>query len=514
MKNTILAIIFTTLMIGQNEYMEQILIPDNVPGLSMIGTIIAMNQDYIFATGTSSKVYIFQRQGTEWIESQVIQGPTDQLFGLTMCLNDNFAFIGAPGDPLDGHIYVYELENELWVEHSTLYDNENSWFFGQYIDCTEERFIVRSNFHTIDVYDYNGFEWINQSTISNEQSTGFGYALHLYNNLVFSGTLAGGPDARSVFSFELIDNEWIQTDVISIENIEQDNAFGSDIIYDNNQLFISAPGNDGGVETVSGLVYVFEYNGSSWQEIDVISSSNPMIGDRFGKSIDIAGDYIAIGSPEYNYAGYKTGALYIFQRNEDSFIEHKIVYPTDIISGDLFGISVKIEENYVIAGAPIKNNLTGAVYVFDPNDNSLHANFAGMTLSGQAPANVEFHDLSQGNPTSWQWDFNDDGVIDSTEPNPSYTYLFQGNYTVSLTVFDAESESSFSKESYIYVSSDLIIGDVDLSGNLDVLDIVLIVGFILGESELTEIQTQAGDLNGSGIIDVIDIVLLVDLILN
>jgi PKD repeat protein len=61
------------------------------------------------------------------------------------------------------------------------------------------------------------------------------------------------------------------------------------------------------------------------------------------------------------------------------------------------------------------------------------ANFTADTLSGDAPLTVHFTDLSTGIINSQEWDFDNDGTIDSTEQNPTYTFNIPGNYTVSLT---------------------------------------------------------------------------------
>src|SRR5690606_3596878 len=54
---------------------------------------------------------------------------------------------------------------------------------------------------------------------------------------------------------------------------------------------------------------------------------------------------------------------------------------------------------------------------------------------GQAPLTVNFTNQSFGNITSYAWDFNGDGVADSTAANPpAYTYTQPGDYTVSLIV--------------------------------------------------------------------------------
>ena len=47
---------------------------------------------------------------------------------------------------------------------------------------------------------------------------------------------------------------------------------------------------------------------------------------------------------------------------------------------------------------------------------------------------VTFTDKSQGEIDKWEWDFDGDGVVDSYEQNPTYQYLDDGIYDVTLTV--------------------------------------------------------------------------------
>ena len=61
------------------------------------------------------------------------------------------------------------------------------------------------------------------------------------------------------------------------------------------------------------------------------------------------------------------------------------------------------------------------------------AKFEASSTEGTAPLTVKFTDGSEGNPTSWSWDFNNDNIPDSTEQSPTYTYA-AGQYTASLTV--------------------------------------------------------------------------------
>ncbi|MDD1687921.1 DUF2341 domain-containing protein, partial [Methanoregula sp.] len=79
------------------------------------------------------------------------------------------------------------------------------------------------------------------------------------------------------------------------------------------------------------------------------------------------------------------------------------------------------------------------------------ASFSANATSGTAPVSVQFTDLSYG-ATGWQWDFNNDGTIDSTEKNPVYTYTAAGTFTVNLTATNAYGSATESKTAYITVT--------------------------------------------------------------
>ena len=73
---------------------------------------------------------------------------------------------------------------------------------------------------------------------------------------------------------------------------------------------------------------------------------------------------------------------------------------------------------------------TALVRVFD---DPLVPNFTATPLSGVPSLTVNFTDQTSGNPTNWQWDFENDGTPDSFSQNPSYTYTSGGFKTVTLT---------------------------------------------------------------------------------
>jgi PKD repeat protein len=78
------------------------------------------------------------------------------------------------------------------------------------------------------------------------------------------------------------------------------------------------------------------------------------------------------------------------------------------------------------------------------------ADFTASPPGGEAPLTVSFTDLSNGDPTSWEWDLGDG--TGSLEQNPSHEYADPGRYTVSLTVPDAWKTETETKVRYITVT--------------------------------------------------------------
>jgi PKD repeat protein len=82
------------------------------------------------------------------------------------------------------------------------------------------------------------------------------------------------------------------------------------------------------------------------------------------------------------------------------------------------------------------------------------AAFSATPTSGTAPLKVDFSDASTGSPTSWAWDFQNDGTVDSTERNPSFTYTQPGTYSVKLTASNAGGSDAEIKTGYVTVGSE------------------------------------------------------------
>jgi formylglycine-generating enzyme required for sulfatase activity len=73
------------------------------------------------------------------------------------------------------------------------------------------------------------------------------------------------------------------------------------------------------------------------------------------------------------------------------------------------------------------------------------ASFTATPTSGSAPLTVQFTDTSTQSPLWWLWDFDNDGVFDSAQQNPSWTYTQNGIYSVRLVVANFLGSSSVTR---------------------------------------------------------------------
>ena len=181
--------------------------------------------------------------------------------------------------------------------------------------------------------------------------------------------------------------------------------------------------------------------------------------DTFEEHEDIAGLPIEPVQIDWNGVNYfkqklTNGALFLDQSglNEAFWIGENIWNSWMCPSS----IGLPISSQYL----DFQNNLyqtvdfeNGRIYYDWANTHTvyLRAEYDADNRFGTSPLEVNFTDLSVGSITSWEWDFDSDGTIDSYEQNPTYTYNLSGVYSVSLKINDGNDIDWEIKSQYIEV---------------------------------------------------------------
>jgi PKD repeat protein len=134
------------------------------------------------------------------------------------------------------------------------------------------------------------------------------------------------------------------------------------------------------------------------------------------------------------------------------------------------------------------------------NFERLIARFEADTVNGEAPFTATFTDQSTGNPTAWEWDFNADGVVDSTDQNPSWTYTERGSNTVICKVVAGDKSDTTIRTGYINVTADILADGVDFS------DLAYMAEVWLTSDQSADIAPPGGD----GIVNLLDFAVLAE----
>jgi serine protease len=89
------------------------------------------------------------------------------------------------------------------------------------------------------------------------------------------------------------------------------------------------------------------------------------------------------------------------------------------------------------------------------------SNFLTDKTAGGLPLEVQFTDISLSDPVypilSWQWDFDNDGTIDSEEQNPVWIYDEPGDFAVKLITTNALNSDTLILENLITVNSGYLV---------------------------------------------------------
>lgn len=151
--------------------------------------------------------------------------------------------------------------------------------------------------------------------------------------------------------------------------------FGFSLGMSGLRLVAGAPGTDHEDVppiTDAGMVYIYDLDDELWVQDESIISSDPDIGDRFGYSVGISGDRVIAGAPfDDPSAVSNAGSAYVYIADSGGWDQEQKLNASDATAGDRFGYSVAISGNVAVIGAPEDDHSSvtnaGAVYIFRNN---------------------------------------------------------------------------------------------------------------------------------------------------
>lgn len=364
----VILLLGTTSMWGQTwSQIDKIVASDRQPGdhfssASQASYGVSIYGDYAIAGAPNDdhsgfqdagSAYVYRRDANcNWVQMQKLVAPipnTSDYFGYAVAIFGNFIVVSGRNDDEDenelntmsgsGSAYIFENISGVWTftQKIVASDREVGGAFGHDLDITARRIIVGA--------------W------GDDQGGGVPYSINSGAAYIFRYNGATWTEVQKLTASDRSDHDW----------------FGVSVAISGEYAIVGAHQEDedaAGLNTMtsSGSAYMFEFNGSSWSQVDKITSSDRGANEYFGLAVDIDFDRAIVGArsdaQDENGANSMTaaGSAFVFKRDPGSgmWLPEDKLDASDRASGDRFGYSVGISGSLAIVGAALEDhNATG-----------------------------------------------------------------------------------------------------------------------------------------------------------
>lgn len=226
------------------------------------------------------------------------------------------------------------------------------------------------------VYRWTGTTWAFEAILTASNGVGFdffGSAVAISCDTIVVGArqanINGTPLQGAAYVFTRNGTTWTQQARLVATDGAGFDFLGKSVAIDGDTIVAGAPGKDNGANGDQGAAFVFTRSGSVWTQQAKLLSADGAVGDYFGFCVAISGNTIAAGAPldAFGSSMYQ-GSAYIFTRGGSSWSQSQKLIPDDGATNDVFGWSVAISGNTVVASAHLHdlaaNIDQGQAYVF------------------------------------------------------------------------------------------------------------------------------------------------------
>lgn len=202
-----------------------------------------------------------------------------------------------------------------------------------------------------------------------------GYSVALAGIRVVAGApfrSAAGQRSGAIYVFRNDAAGWSQELELTPLGLGARDELGRAVAIDGSVVAAGAPGDDDRGSS-AGAVYVFDLDAGSGPAESKLVASDGAAGDGLGFSLALSGARLLAGAPYADRAGLpgggrQAGAVYVFERQGESWIETAKLVASDGAASALFGSSLAFDGNRAVIGARLDDQAgtnAGAVYVFE-----------------------------------------------------------------------------------------------------------------------------------------------------
>jgi len=311
--------------VGTNWVEEQVLqAPDQDEfALLRFGGCVAVHGNAILV-GSTNSVYAFRFDGSTWLHEQTLQAldSTITLFGNSVSMDGNIAAIGAYNHPSGGdgrgRVYVFEYDGSAWVEQQMLQasDQQDFALFGYKVSVSGTMLIVSNSASamppepfTTKAYIFRkiGSTWSERQILQPSDTPDLGYGF----SVAISGSFAlvsspfhhsGGSQRGQAYLYQYDGSVWSEIQILQ-DPAETDNVFFGYSCDISPYTAVVARG---------GEAHVFRNNGGIWSLEQILAPSDGLMSSGYGIMSAIHYDRVVVGAWVHPSGGTARGRAYIY----------------------------------------------------------------------------------------------------------------------------------------------------------------------------------------------------------
>ena len=371
-------------------------------GTTAIISAYGYDHDRLYEYDNQGSVYIASWDGGSWNTEHIFirYGTEGDEFGNSVSISGNgrTAVVGAwKDDGYDngyqdnqGAAYIFEKSGSTWKVIKKIFDGESGHsgaLFGKSVSVSSDSNTIAVGSHHYDsnrgaVYVFrrnqngkNHWGLHSKILVSNSQENDFlGTSVSVSGdgNRIVAGANGKNSNRGIVFVFEWNGVSWNENIIDQINLVPDDNfGISTSISSDGNVIAIGAYGRS----NYRGSVFVFQNNGFHWSqregEIIPIDGSNY---DQFGRNVVLSGngDVLSVSAhmSDLDSNDQNEGLIYVYSWKDSIYnMKHKLFsqdsYPQDNLGS---GMSMSSDGSIVLAGTKNKTIESkvnqGSVYIF------------------------------------------------------------------------------------------------------------------------------------------------------
>ena len=352
--------------------------------------LIAGAKDDTTEAGRTGAAYFFKYENDVWVEKQKVRpdvGADGDFFGISVAMYGDYAVVGANGDDTQGvntgAAFIYKREVETWVFKQKLLPHKGNDFdeYGIGVAMEKELIVVGAYSDTENgpfsgaayIYSLADGIWTEEEKILPEDGAAddkFGRSVDTDGDrVIVCGVLNDdlGADSGSAYIFSKVEDTWQQEAKLLPPDGSANDRFGRSVGIDNDYVAIGSVLDDDNGSS-SGSVYVFHDELGEWNYQDKLTPMDGQADDFFGYSLSLAGRYLVVGAHNDDDFGMNSGSAYLFTRIGQDWAQTEKFNADNAREGDNYGEAVFIDTTWISIGSPFYttiNGMTGAAFTTD-----------------------------------------------------------------------------------------------------------------------------------------------------